>query len=148
MPEEQEEEPESNILKSPSDITSLGAEEQQRKSIFIHSCPGRFSDINNARRSVFGSIFLRTTGRVFEEANLLKTVGESNYNMLQSFLTSFEKILSVAPSDSEKKKLLTAYKQSILRMLENVSSRLMALNLFQLFALLENWEEIEWILKL
>lgn len=95
--------------------------ETRRVSMFVHSCPSHFSDINRARKSVFGSIFLRTTGRVVDETNLLKSITESNYSMLQSLLSSFERVISLVPSDTERKHMMQAYKESVMRMLEHVT---------------------------
>ncbi|KAK6638856.1 hypothetical protein RUM43_007125 [Polyplax serrata] len=97
--------------------------ETRRVSMFVHSCPSHFSDINRARKSVFGSIFLRTTGRVVDETNLLKSITESNYSMLQSLLSSFERVISLVPSDTERKHMMQAYKESVMRMLEHSGIR-------------------------
>lgn len=102
-------------------VEAVVVEQQRRKSLFVHSCPSNFPAINRARKSVFGSIFLKTSGQPAEDNALLRTIADSNYSMLQSLLNSFERILTSVPSDSERKRLMMAYKQSIIGLLESVT---------------------------
>lgn len=122
---EEEEETESNVSSYEESTPVIPKESDtqgdRQRSIFVHSCPSNFAAINRARKSVFGSIFLSTTGHSQDDSTLLKAVADSNYNMLQSLLNSFEKVLASIPNDSDKKKTLRSYKSSIVEMLEKVS---------------------------
>ena len=100
-----------------------GSFQERRQSIFAHSSPSQFPDILKARKSAFGSIFIRASGIRGESLQGRRWLSSSQ-SVSPRGASSPEKI-SGASSDSDKRLLLSlGLKDSVFRAFEKVSMNL------------------------
>lgn len=100
-----------------------GSFQDRRQSIFAHSSPSQFPDILKARKSAFGSIFVRASAIRGESLSGRRWLSSSQ-SVSPRGASSPEKV-SGASSDSDKRLLLSlGLKDSVFRAFEKVSTKL------------------------